>query len=245
MNIDNRIADLTKVYTEYSDELRCCSRHIRSTGHIILIDSLAQAYAGYSTHDPKRIFYKFLVRFCADEWPFLEWVDPITLYYDMRNHEKEQPGFPLLSCVREACEHTPYSEGFQEQSEELLQYLAKRNSDKLMKYRERHIYANLIYQLRNKLVHEMNPPQWQSLPSAPEFSDGLPFYIGVAGALLGTPLTERIENGETTWHLVIPSEFLESLLFTAMKNYFRWCQYRNMDPFIANYDRNHFLGWYD
>ncbi len=101
-------------------------------------------------------------------------------------------------------------------------------------------YIRLLYQLRNKLVHEFSviggPMDWTE--------DSLPFYNSV-DRLFGE--NEMKSNPKKRiWQLTFPTKFIRELLYNAIDNYFIECIKEQKDSYNNNNIlRPMYLAWYD
>lgn len=191
-----------------------------------LIDTFAQEYSNYSRKNQES-FVKFLVTFGGDYTDFLSMVCPVTLYYDCFEHNDTVSLNFRQHHIYEADDYVVYLE-----AQRLLLLLpenSKRNAQ------EKHTYARLIYQIRNKLSHELK------LPNMPiNFLEDEKFQRPHMAS------QSKFENGHLTfsgWSLNIPENFIADVAKEAISNYLQNCKRLDHVPFRQN--RKCVWAWYD
>jgi len=60
-----------------------------------LIDSLALEYSNYFRGQEQKKFTSFVLKF-QKKWDFIEYTDPITLYYDVQEHLNDEVNLDFL-----------------------------------------------------------------------------------------------------------------------------------------------------
>ena len=192
-----------------------------------LIDSIAQESAGYS-HDSKKTFYSFVQSYCNKYRDILKEICPITLYYD---YFSDSNNVDLKLMHRRI--YFADSWETKTESKRLIELLP---DDKKNTAKERHSYTGLLYQLRNKLVHEsllLNMP----IDFQEENEEPIPHIA----------CYNKLEDGKLLfdhWTLIIPEAFVKNVATEVIDNYLKYCLSRDYIPFNRN-DRKCFYGWYD
>ena len=202
-----------------------------------LIESLAQEYSGYSRGMEGQKFTKFVSEF-QNKWDFLEQIDPVTLYYDVYEHLDDDIN---LDFMIDGSVYRPMEVIESEMADKIIAYLELKMIPNIDTYKRRHTYVNLLYKLRSKLSHELSTPG-SNIPLRFGESEPLPYYISVSR--LYSMNGEIVQD--SIWELVVPVEFIEQLLKECLKNYLKFCEESERDPFLNNkFERKFRLAWYD
>lgn len=200
-----------------------------------LIDSFAQEKAEYKGEN-KEAFCCFLRNYSNEG--VLDWIDPITLFYDVEGilNSKE-----LLTELQEGNEYIIGDESILALCESIKGDLENSlDESSLQKYLNRHKICELLYRLRNKVTHEVMPMSW--VGAERESKNELPFYENVARFYSGYDK----DNDENAWVLCVPVGFVRDLLFKCCDNYLKECIEECKWPFgNTGLSRRHVLSWYD
>ena len=196
-----------------------------------LIDCFAQAEANYPTHGSKIAFCHFVIEHSPSQRDILQRTCPVTLYYDYRE-DYIIPAIPFIPGEIIGIDE----DRMQEQANTYLLFIPeeKRNAA-----REKHQYIKLIYQLRNKLVHEMNP-----LGTMYNMISNYPAVVSYSSIGL-----EEIADGkmpEHLWALSFPKEYIHQLACETINHKLDQCAENNTLPFpLYKEPRKCELCWYD
>ena len=171
----------------------------------------------------RKAFSSFLQQYVTDE-QCLEWLQlvcPTTLYYDYQEdfHSK---GINLKLQL-----HRIYAADDPEAIAESERLLALLPENKQESAREKHQYSALIYQMRNKLVHEMTYVGCNA-NFFTEDSDPVPHMV----------VLSRHEHNKLIpykWTLHIPLKLLMLCLRESSENYLNECQVQQKHP-LGDYD---------
>ncbi len=187
-----------------------------------------QGKVGSARNDISAFLQKYVVEEPYHEW--LRLVCPTTLYYDYYD-DLFQTKLKLNPLLKYGADDTVAIQ----EAERLINLLPE---DKQEKAREKHQYSALIYQMRNKLVHEMS-------------------YVG-ADAIYFTEKSKKIPqmaimkytvDNKTIlhkWVLHIPVNLLMYCLKESTDNYLNECQSLQKHP-LGDYDpfRKSIFAFYD
>ena len=203
--------------------------------YVTMMDSFAQNFSNYSKNSNQKQFAEFVCKYGLNRWQFLNEICPVTLF----NYYADK--YPISINLFQSRVYT--AENIEVKNE------AKRLEDVLLAYGEtpdklkKHTYANLVYAMRNKLVHELN------LPGAPfDIRDDKENPIpNILQEVRVKSFEEKaMKDAITTWHLHIPELFLGCLLHETATNYIDECSQNCIEPFVNNdYNRMFFKAWYD
>lgn len=173
----------------------------------------------------QKAFSSFLQYYIHDEQiqKWMRLVCPTTLFYDYQEDLKTTT--LSLSTDEMRIYAADDSEAIAE-SERLIQLLPECKREKA---REKHQYSALIYQMRNKLVHEM------TLVGCPvsfftEDSDPIPHLV----------VLDKHENNKLIpykWTLHIPVKLIWNCFIESSENYLNECQEQQRHP-LGKYDPN-------
>ena len=123
-----------------------------------VMDSFAQESSDFSRNS-RQTFISFLLANSINHSEFLKLLCPITLYYSYYNDREDV----CLQLSRENSIYPANSPGVIAEAERLFELLPDSQKESAQ---QKHSYAGLIYQLRNKLSHELlllNAPPIQRL----------------------------------------------------------------------------------
>lgn len=209
-----------------------------------LLDSLAQERANYPW-DSKKAFCEFLLGH-QKQCNYLEYVDPVTLYYRVEDLIEKSvliPGFPPEKEISLGfLDFCPVKEAITSgKAQEILDYIAQKKSPEFAeKKRQEHQFISLIYRMRSKAVHEMSGLGETSfyreyLPKEPYYRD-----VGRGYVLNGDFVSDDV------CELVIPNAFIRNILQDCVEGYLNECRELKRFPFENNcITRKHRLSWYD
>jgi len=207
---------------------------LKVISYFTITDSLAQNVNGYKWKGASDAFCKFVCMY-QNTYDFLGDIDPVTLYYDLENKL-----FQDIDVVDYLDDGNVYYPENILSNMNLKRIIARAKDNGNNKIIAKHSYIRLLYQLRNKLVHEFSviggPMDWTE--------DSLPFYNSV-DRLFGE--NEMKSNPKKRiWQLTFPTKFIRELLYNAIDNYFIECIKEQKDPYNNNNIlRPMYLAWYD
>ena len=102
---------------------------------------------------------------------------------------------------------------------------------------QKHTYSRLIYQRRNKIVHEFYDVK-SPMNFVENQSEQLPHVI----------LRHSFIDEEYTpehWVLNIPEQFIVNVFHSAIEGYLMYCQQNQRSPFKSEVERSYLRSWYD
>ena len=200
---------------------------------LTIIDSFAQAEYDYPpAKDSSITFQKFVLSHTETHHKYLERLCPVTLFYDYlaTSDIKELP--LTLGRLYSYCDSELTAA-----AEAILQRIPENQREQAKK---RHTYIALLYRLRSKLVHELNPPG-----TPIEFFSNVPCVF------------QRIEyeppKGAGTrniikqmWTLNFPRKYVYELTKEVIFHRIDACEKQGTLPFpLSNEPRKCELCWYD
>ena len=193
-----------------------------------VIDSFAQDYSNFSRKENRKNFIKFIQTYAMKYCDILKEICPVTLYYDYFSDRADitlslQKGRIYVANDTEAIMQT----------QKIFKQISKIEQQKAQLD---HSYAGLIYQLRNKLVHEFTS---LNMP--------LNFQCDLDQQLPHMACEEFVEDGKLVflrWALSIPEKFVKEVAIDAVEHYLQDCLIQNHVPFGMT-DRKCFVSWYD
>lgn len=200
---------------------------------LTIIDSFAQAEYDYPPSKESNItFQKFVLSHTEKHREYLERLCPVTLFYDYfgSSDVKELP----LTLGRL---YSYYDPELSEAAETILQRIPAEQREHAQK---RHTYVALLYRLRSKLVHELNP-----LGTPIEFISNIP------SVALGTEYGPLKEDGtrkvtRQMWTLNFPRKYIYELTKEVIFHRIDACEEQGILPFpLSNEPRRCELSWYD
>ena len=200
---------------------------------LALIDCFAQAEAQYPLggHDAKTAFCDFVLKHSDSQRDVLQEVCPVTLYYDY----KDEYSFSSLPFV--SGEILLINE--EKLQETARKYLLCLPNDIRAKAREKHQYIKLLYQLRNKLIHEMNP--LGNIYSMVSNYPSICSYVKVREKDLWTE-----EPLQDFWTVSFPKEYVFQLSYKTIIHRLDNCKQEKTLPFpLSKEPRKCELCWYD
>lgn len=221
---------------------------LQSIGLFAMLDCLAQEQANYP-YDSKTAFCQFILKH-QKQCDYLESVEPITLFYHVEDLIEEDvliSGLPPEKVI--SLEDLGYLYGDTVEkilatgkAQEILDYIGKTQEKAFAeKKAKEHQLISLIYRMRSKAVHEMSGlgETWHGkkpyVPNVPYYRD-----VGRAYVLDGNWVYDNVVE------LVIPNEFLRSILVDCIDGYLADCVANKRFPFSNNnMRRTHRLSWYD
>lgn len=236
--IDLRIAEIQKHYEDRIESIRNIKeKYFQLLCFFSLLDSLSQEYSNYSQEKEHQKFASFILGF-QKKWDFLEYTDPITLYYDVQEHLNDTVNLDVLT------EGNVYSPAHMINSgitERIFDCLASKGVQNIEGYKRKHRYVNLLFKMRSKISHELSTPGSVSAMGLGE-TEPLPYYMSVSRVY---SIDENIIQDDI-WELVVPVGFIEQLLKECLNNYLNFCKETQQAPFSNNkFERKFRLAWYD
>ena len=224
---DQRIKSISKIEEKYFQLLCLFS----------LIDALAQEYSNYSQGQEQKKFTSFVLEF-QNKWDFLEYTDPVTLYYDIQDKLDAEINLDFLTDGNPYLPQHIIKSGL---TEKIFDYLKTKGEQNLDNYMRKHRYVDLLYKMRSKLSHELST-SGSVLAMGLGESEHLPYYISVSRLY---SIDKNIIEDDI-WELVVPVEFIGQLLLECLDNYLKYCKESQRDPFSNNkFERKFRLAWYD
>ena len=192
-----------------------------------ILDSFAQSYYGYKGKNTD-IFCNFIKKY-QNRYSFLEYIDPISLFYDCSQNTTEKDLFECLD------EYTCYYPEDIKKVERLQNYIQKISEEEGKEKVNKHSYLRLLYQLRNKLVHEMNSPDGGICEN-----DNIPHYASCSRIFSGKELDEHPYAKEEVWVLCMPISFIRDLvdnqchLVNQFQIKIQWFSFRESHCFFSS-----------
>lgn len=197
-----------------------------------LADAFAQSHGDYGQNSNRRYFASFLLQFSSEQEysAILRSICPVTLYYD--KNDEYQFGKLNLTSSRV---YLANSNDVLQEAKRLKDCIPEDKRDIIVR---RHRYAELIYAMRNKLVHEM-VDIGLDINFQESKAHQIPHMVhGVA----------ENEGGIRTeyWKLHIPEVFIFCVVENAVNEYLTWCANNQKTPFKNNlHSRKCYFAWYD
>lgn len=221
-----------------------------------LIDCLAQEHADYPTSGSRKTFCDFIIKF-QDRYPYLEKVEPVTLFYDYEDNIREiEEHSELKDRAPELCSRKlevslddlrMEDETKVEQilntmkAEELLKLIERDKGPEIAKkYERNHTLINLLYKMRSKAVHELSrlgrDDKWEAQYDEPIYRNVKRLYTK-DGKIVSDDVVE----------LVFPSKFIYNLVFNVIDKYLNECERQQRLPFEnnSNFKRRVTITWND
>ena len=189
-----------------------------------VIDAFSQLYKKHTKCNQK-YFVEFLVAFGGEYSEILESVCPVILYYN------EFMGKEELRILNSSISML-YSADDSAMLKETKRLMALLSDEKKEKSRIKYSYAGLIYQMRNKMFHEMK------LINMP-----MDFYNSTELHIPYIARERPINSSETKWSLNIPESFVVTVGKTAINNFLDKCERDNKNIDLGN--GVCYLKWYD
>lgn len=191
---------------------------LRTICYYSVLDSYAQADAKYNAKISNgKIFREFVMKY-QKSFDFLSQVDPITLAYELGCEISDMvPDFRSVGQSIITCKDL--------MNEKIV--VPKGLSSEVA---DRHRYINLLYVMRNKLVHEQEAPSGINESSQIDVFPHIPFF------------THQLGNDDTedSWVLTIPSSFVRDILRETVNGYLNRCLEENVHPF-GSFNKTHEL----
>lgn len=208
-------------------------RHYPSELHRLIIllsimDSFAQESSNFSRNS-RQAFISFLLANSTKYADLLKLLCPITLYYSYYDNREDV-------CLQLSPKNNIYLADSPEAVTEAQRLFELIPDSQKESVRQKHSYAGLIYQLRNKLSHEL------LLLNAPvnfheDRSNQLP-HIACECESRNHQLVPR------RWVLHIPEKFVQDVTIDAVEHYLEDCLRRGHAPFSRG-ERKCYNAWYD
>lgn len=225
MNQDNEIIKKTRdwVNNQIKEVKKFKYEKHRKIIALALIDAFAQHSVGYSRKN-QECFSVFLITYGGKYTEILKSTCPVTLYYNYHQYFPE--GFELTLNYTKLFYDITHPD-LQRETIRLISNLNCKGKQK-EKAIAKHRYANLLYALRNKLVHEF-------------------VEIGIVDPGYENPRisVEFGRNGDNItrkWILTIPDQFIIDIASTTINNFLDQCN----APFEYNtINRRFYYTWYD
>lgn len=191
-----------------------------------LVDSFAQHVSNYDLHNNADHFADFLVKYSKEHVNILSAICPSTLFY---HAEKDLPNNAILTLGKAEMVFADDQVAINEAN----RIVALLPTNKQQIYAKKHRYAQLIYAMRNKLVHEMVVVGCEA-SFLTEDSDPIPHMIyGVSGY-------------PKCWLLHIPEKLVFDVAESAINNYLDECEKEQRNPFQKNdIVRLCYKSWYE
>ncbi len=161
-----------------------------------------------------------------------------TLYYDVQEHLNDAVKLDFLA---EGSVYSPAHMIKSGMTEKITDGLDSKGLQNIDEYKRKHRYVNLLYKMRSKLSHELSTSGSVS-PMGLGEKEPMPYYVSVSRvySIDGNLIEDDI------WELIVPVEFIESLLRECLGNYLDYCKEKQRDPFSNNkFERKFRLAWYD
>ena len=190
-----------------------------------LVDSFAQHVSNCDLRHNAEQFADFLVKYSSEHVNILSAICPSTLFYHAERH---LPKNTMLTF----CEDDIVCADEIAAINEANRIIALLPINIQGTYTKKHRYAQLIYAMRNKLVHEMVVVGCE-VSFLTEDSDSIPHMVyGVSGY-------------PECWLLHIPEKLVFNVAESAINNYLNECEREQRNPFHNNsIERACYKTWY-
>ena len=233
------IADSVKDIRKYmmdkiSDVENIKNDQIKLLCYFSLIESMAQDEAKYPYNGQQKAFTNFVIRY-QDIYDFLEFIDPVTLYYHYQDElEMEVNLYDFIDDggiydirdlnIRKLMEKTKIV---------LLQTKQVAEVNKMI---EKHRYVDLLYRFRCLVSHEFS----EEHASKSKIQD-IPYYINSSRFYkIG-----ESDIKDDVWQLRIPIIFIKKLCINCVNNYLDNCLKNKKLPMSNDtFARKSKLSWY-
>lgn len=218
---------------QYMSEIDCLQNEkSRFILRCSIIDAFAQS-AYHNTNHTSTSFSSFIENYSAIQYSnILKLICPITLYYNYRDR------YNLESLHLNTQYNIIYLANNIELSNEASRILNLIPDEKIRQTAaQKHTYSRLIYQRRNKIVHEFYDVK-SPMNFVENQSEQLPHVI----------LRHSFIDEEYTpehWVLNIPEQFIVNVFHSAIEGYLMYCQQNQRSPFKSEVERSYLLSWYD
>ena len=204
--------------------------------YITIIEGFAQQEAKYPRNNNAKYFSDFIVKYGGAFRDVLNEICPVTLYYDYKNiFEFDRLRFQYARI---------YCAGDQELVDEVCRLCNYMPAEKRCSFSSKHKYANLIYAMRSKVVHELN-----YINSPINFQQNNEYQVPHIGMRSKSKFDEKsneVKLDFDAWTLHIPEKFVEDILRETTSNYLEECIRKQKMPFENHSDeRKCQLAWYD
>ena len=200
---------------------------------LTIIDSFAQAEYDYPpANESNATFQKFVLSHTEKHRKYLERLCPVTLFYDYfaTSYIQELP----LTLGRL---YSYYDSELTAAAETILLKIPENQRERA---HSKHTYIALLYRLRSKLVHELNP-----------LGTPIEFISNVPSIALGTEYGPSKEDGKREmnrqiWTLNFPRKYIYELTKEVISHRIDTCEKQGILPFpLTNEPRRCELSWYD
>ncbi len=192
-----------------------------------LLESFAQEWSNYPSKGTAKAFREFVMHF-QESYPYLDAIDPVTLYYDFREDLKGQFS---LDYMHDGNYYYAKVLANNIEAKQIKQYLinTKKGKKTDICYRiNQHKYINLLYIMRSKISHEHCYYSWSKIADVWEIYE--PCFISCG----------------SDWILGFPYQFIKQLTEECITRYLNECEKKKEDPFKNNLDSRKFrLTWVD
>lgn len=228
MDISTRVSEVENWINERMCEAdKISDWKFRLLCYYSILDAFVQEYFNYDKEHNRVNFINFIRKY-QSKYSFLDEVDPVTLYY---HYKKEIADTTVLNFMDKDKEYLV---------SEIQQIPNWRNIKGLLGDNKcnKHKYIELMYQLRNKLVHEFTTPDGVMGINLYDKGKTEPYYVSCE-ALEGNG------NFVCYWYLTFSPQFICDLTRNVINNYLTDCKKNNCDPFKNNISRKMRLAWYD
>ena len=200
---------------------------------LTIIDSFAQAEYDYPPVNESSItFQKFVLNHTESQCKHLKKLCPVTMFYDYfpSSDIKELP--LTIGRLYDYCDPE-----LSAAAETILQRIPVEQRERAQK---RHTYIALLYRLRSKLVHELNP-----------LGTPVEFFSNVPSISYGTESCPQKDDGtreviRQIWTLKFPRKYIYELTKEVIFHRIGACEKQGILPFpLLAEPRKCELSWYD
>ena len=162
-DINKNIDEIRELFSHILDRIDQLSDDIlQCLCMFSVIDCFAQEWAEYPSHGNSKAFCDFVLRF-QDRYDFLSKIEPISLYYRVENIIEKTVIFPGMEPepvvnIDDIGIIDPFTTVLNSKfSKDLLAYIQQNCDEKLCsRLINEHSVVRLLYQMRNKIVHELS-----------------------------------------------------------------------------------------
>lgn len=205
---------------------------IKLLSYFSIMESIAQDIANYPLHDQQHAFKDFVLKY-QKGYDFLEYVDPITLFYHCEEDIKEEI---TLECLDDETIYYFDDEKIRDVNDKIYSILVRlKGEQSTNKIIEKHRFVSLLYRIRCQVSHEF------SNAYTTKRSDTKPYYYSCSRYYL---LNDKVVNDDV-WKLRIPVNLVKELCLNCIENYLDECQKNGRIPLENNgLSRKCLLSWH-
>ena len=218
--------------TQYMSEIDCLQNEkSRFILRCSIIDAFAQS-AFPNTNHTSSSFSSFIETYSTTSYSnILKSICPVTLYYNYR----DEYDFMSLHLTHDSKIYLATDAELSNESNRILNLISDEKKRRTAAYR--HTYSRLIYQRRNKIIHDFY-----------DVESHMNFVENQTEQLPHVTLRHSFTDNEFIpehWVLNIPEQFIVNVFHSAIEGYLMYCQQNQRSPFKSEVERSYLLSWYD